>query len=268
MDFQHLNYKNSLVSFRRFGLGPKLVFCFHGYGEDASSFEFMGKYAGEQFSFYAIDLPFHGQTVWKDGLSFTVNDLRQIIEKLLDKNNQRLSLLGFSLGGRIALSLYEAIPGQIEKLILLASDGLKINFWYWLATQTWFGKKLFAFTMDHPGWFFGLLKILNQLHWVNARVYKFVNYYIGDKEARIILYNRWISLRKIKPGIKQIKSFIKKIKTPVRLVYGKHDRIILPSVGKKFRKGIEEQSSITVIPAGHQILNETHVSEILSILLD
>jgi hypothetical protein len=46
------------------------------------------------------------------------------------------------------------MPEQIEKLVLLAPDGLKVNFWYWLATQTWLGKNSFCFTMKHPGWFF------------------------------------------------------------------------------------------------------------------
>jgi pimeloyl-ACP methyl ester carboxylesterase len=269
-----INYKSSQISYRQFGSGPKVVLCFHGYGEEAVTFEFLGKFAAEQFAFYAIDLPFHGQTIWNDGTGFTTYDLQRIIEKILVQNNgqpvtsnQQLTLLGFSLGGRIALSLYQAMPEQIEKLLLLAPDGLKVNFWYWLATQTWLGKNLFAFTMKYPGWFFVLLKALNKLRFVNASIFKFVSYYIDDKEARMLLYNRWITLRKIKSGITQIKSFIKRYKTPVRLVYGKHDRIILSSVGEKFRKGIEEQCSITEIHSGHQVLHEKHVLEILPILL-
>ena len=269
-----LNYKNSEISYCRFGSGLKPVLCFHGYGEEASSFEFLGNNTGEEFSFYAVDLPFHGKTQWNESLPLTNIDLLQIIEELLVENNHKLQttnhklvLLGFSLGGRIALSLYQAIPERIEKLVLLAPDGLKVNFWYWLATQTWLGKNLFAFTMKHPSWFFGFLNILNKLRLVNASVYKFVSYYIDDKEARMLLYNRWITLRKIKPGITQIKSFIQRYKTPVRLVYGKHDRIILASVGEKFRKGIEEQCSITIIHSGHQVLHEKHITEILPILL-
>ena len=123
------------------------------------------------------------------------------------------------------------MPARIEKIVLLAPDGLKVNFWYWLATQTWIGNKLFAFTMKHPGWFFGFLKVLNKLKLVNASIFKFVNYYIGDKEVRRLLYERWTTLRKIKPNLKQIKSLLRSNKTPVRLVYGKHDRIILAGQG-------------------------------------
>ncbi len=150
---------------------------------------------------------------------------------------------------------------------MLAPDGLKMNFWYWLSTQTWLGNKFFAFTLKHPGWFFGFLKILNKLKLVNASIFKFVNYYIGDKEVRRLLYARWTTLRKLKPRLKKIKSLINNNNTSVRLVYGMHDRIILSSVGEKFRKGIEDHCTLTVVHSGHQVLHEKHVQEILPALL-
>jgi pimeloyl-ACP methyl ester carboxylesterase len=268
------NYKNLTISYYRFGSGPKPVLCFHGFGEEASTFAFLAKYAGNQFTFYSIDLPFHGKTKWKDGLVFTHSDLKQIVEKIVGESNFKfqtsnfkLTLIGFSLGGRIALSLYQAIPEKIEKIILLAPDGLKVNFWYWLATQTGPGNKFFAFTMRKPEWFFGFLRLLNKLKLVNTSIFKFINYYIGDAEVRRLLYTRWTTLRKLKPDISQIKNHINKNKTPVRLLYGKHDRIILSSVGEKFKKRIEEHCTITVIHSGHQVLHEKHVEEILPALL-
>jgi pimeloyl-ACP methyl ester carboxylesterase len=51
------------------------------------------------------------------------------------------------------------------------------------------------------------------------------------------------------------------------LVYGKHDRIILSSVGEKFRKGIEGQCRVTIIPSGHQVLHEKHAEDIVAALL-
>lgn len=270
MEYKQLIYRNSTISYYRFGSGPKAVVCFHGYGEEASAFEFLEKYAGNQFTFLAIDLPFHGKTEWKDGMTFTPNDLHQVVERIVEQgninhptSNSKFSLVGFSLGGRIALSLYQYIPERIEKLVLLAPDGLKINFWYWLATQTWLGNKFFKLTMNKPGWFLGFLKLLNKLKLVNTSIFKFVNYYIGDAEVRRLLYARWTTLRKIKPDISIIKKNILENKTLVRLVYGKHDRIILSSVGEKFRNRIEEHCTISVINAGHQVLHEKHVEEIL-----
>lgn len=274
MEPLELRYKNSTIAYYRFGSGPKLAICFHGFGEDAVIFGFLGKHAGNQYTFIGIDLPFHGKTEWKEDLFFSHKDLIQIVEEILNTKNQqpetrnpKLSLIGFSLGGRIALSLYQAIPEKIEKIILLAPDGLKVNFWYWLATQTWVGNKFFAFTMKKPEWFFGFLILLNKLRLVNASIFKFVNYYIGDAEARQLLYTRWTSLRKLKPNLTRIKTLIRSTKTTVRLIYGKHDRIMHSSVGEKFKKGIEEQCTLSVIHSGHQVLHEKHVEEILPALL-
>lgn len=267
MELLRFNYKKSVISYYRFGTGPRTVICFHGYGENASIFEFLSKYAGNQFTFYCLDLPFHGKTEWNDELVFTTKDLITIVEDVIGGGSQKLSILGFSLGGRIALSLYQAIPGRVERLVLLAPDGLKVNFWYWLSTQTWLGNKFFAFTMKHPGWFFGFIKLLNKVRMINASIFKFVTYYVNDEKARHLLFNRWTTLRKLKPNLATIKNEIRNNNTPVRLLYGKHDRIILSTVGERFKAGIEEQCVINIIPSGHQVLHEKHIEEILPALL-
>ncbi len=267
MELKQLTYRNSTIGYYCFGSGLKQAVCFHGYGEDATIFHFLSKYAGNQYTFYSIDLPFHGRTEWNEGLNFTRQDLVQIIEKMTEKTEGDLTLIGFSLGGRISLSLFEAIPDKIEKIVLLAPDGLKVNFWYWLATQTWLGNKLFALTMNKPGWFFGLLKVMNLFKLVNASIFKFVNYYIGDAEVRRLLYSRWTSLRKIKPDLPVIKNLIRKNNTTVRLIYGQHDRIIISSTGEQFQKGIEEYCTLSVIHSGHQVLHEKHIKEILPALM-
>lgn len=273
MEHRLLIYKNSKISYYRFGAGARQVVCFHGYGEEARLYNFLEKYAGDQFTFYSIDLPFHGQTKWNEGLNFSHKDLQKIVENILleanekrETGNEKLILMGFSLGGRIALSFYQAQPENVEKLILLAPDGLIVNFWYWFSTQTWIGNNIFSFSMKYPGWFFAFLKLANKLGLVNASVFKFVNYYIGNKEARELLYQRWTSLRKLKPDLQRIKNLIRQQQTPTRLVYGKYDRIILPVRGEKFQKGIEEFCTVTVIASGHQVLHENHVDGILTAL--
>ena len=270
LETRFITYKNSHINWFCFGNGAQPVICFHGYGENGSHFSFLENHTDDQFCFLAIDLPFHGKTEWNEGLNFSWNDLREIIQMILIQINDRpktindkLILLGFSLGGRIVLSLYQAIPTEIAKIVLLAPDGLKTNFWYWLSTQTWLGNKLFYFTMRHPGWFFGFLKTLKRSGFVNASVFKFVKYYIDNKEVRYELYDRWTGLRRLKPDLSRIRALIAHYKTPVRLVYGRHDRIILSVVGEKFRKGIEEHCTVSIIESGHQVLHEKHAKDIM-----
>lgn len=275
-----LSYKNSAINYHCFGSGTEVAICFHGYGEDGTLFAFLEQYAGRDFTFYAIDLPFHGQTVWKEGLLFTHSDIQQIIQHILEQNDPRraqaanadtgwrYSVVGFSLGGRIALSLYQANPQDIKKMVLIAPDGLRVNPWYWFATQTSAGNRIFAFSMKNPGWFLGFLKMVNRLGFVNASVFKFVNYYIGKAEARRLLYQRWITLRKLKPNLGRIKQEIREYRTATRLLYGKYDRIILPTRGEAFKEGIEDFCTLTIIESGHQVVHPNHAEPIVSALLD
>ncbi len=263
-------FQDSQISYYRYGSGPGVVICFHGYGENGSLFSFFEDPVGKQYSFYAIDLPFHGLSSWSNALPFTESDLSDIVLEILQRHchssESQLTLMGFSLGGRVALSYYQTNPVVVKKMILLAPDGLKRNFWYALATQTRPGNRLFAYSMKKPAWFFALLKGLNKMGLVNASIFKFVNYYIGNENARRSLYQRWTGLRKLKPDIAAIKALIRQHQTPVRLVYGRYDRIIIPARGEKFRKGIEQHCTIRVINSGHQVVHANHLEQLLPIL--
>ena len=269
MKQQVITYGSSSIHFTVEGQGEKTMVCLHGYGESAKNFEFLQHNADNlSFTIIAIDLPFHGQTEWREKEPLYADDLNSIIESIIQvtsgSNHIPYMLTGFSLGGRLALSCYQSAPERIEKLVLIAPDGLKVNGWYWFATQTWAGNQLFALTMKKPYWFFGLLKLMKKLNLVNHSIFKFVNHYISDDSVRHSLYLRWTQLRKLKPDLSLIKKQICEHHTPVRLLYGKHDRIIVTSVGHKFRAGIESCCTLLEINCGHQVLHEKHSKEILN----
>ncbi len=259
-----------MISYYQFGQGTKTVVCFHGYEQEGKNYQFLEKYAGNEYTFYALDLPFHGQTEWNEGLLFDITMLQTIVKEIINKGDiepqtptNKIILIGFSLGARMALHLYQHMANRVERIVLLAPDGLKVNFWYWLATQTWLGNKFFALTMKHPSWFLGLLQVLHRFKLMNSSIFKFTNYHISDVVARKKLFNRWTALRKIKPNLIDIKEKISGGNTFVGLVYGSHDRIILSSIGEKFRKGIEDKCKLTIINSGHQLLHQKYADIII-----
>jgi pimeloyl-ACP methyl ester carboxylesterase len=256
------------IHYYKWGTGDKLLICFHGYGESADSFSILQAPLANEFTILAIDLPFHGQTDWKETL-FTVEDLLAFIEEITagtPAHQQEWWLMGYSMGGRIALSLLEKAPERVCKLVLLAPDGLIVNPWYWLATQTSPGRALFKWTMYHPGWFFFVLRTGNTLKLVNPSVYKFVAKYIGRPQIREVLYKRWTGLRPFRPRIAAVKSIIRRQQLPVRILYGRFDRIIRVERGEQFRKGIEPWCQLTILPAGHQLLHINHLDTLVSLL--
>jgi pimeloyl-ACP methyl ester carboxylesterase len=274
--------RNSRIHYRHWGTGPRLVFAFHGYGESAAAFSFLGEAIGDDFTLVAIDLPLHGQTEWNDGLFFDPRDLLfvlQGIEAVLSTPQEAPAdplsplvrylpgwrLLGYSMGGRIALQLLQDSPQLADKLVLLAPDGLKQNPWYWMATQTRAGNILFRATMRRPGWFFLLLRLGHALQWVNPSVYKFTVQYINDDRVRQELYTRWTTMRGFRPRLAIIAAIIRERQLPVRLVYGSYDRIIRWESAEKFRKrGIAATCRLTLLPTGHQLLRPQYLGILLS----
>lgn len=265
-----ITYNQSKIAYQLGGQGHHFLLCFHGYGENASSFGFLEKYLGDHFKILAIDLPFHGETDWMEA-DLDLSGWNQAVESVLNacgyQAGNNLSLMGYSLGGRVVLQYYQDHPNRINKILLLAPDGLKVNFWYWLSTQTILGNRLFKFTMRHPGIFLYFLRGLNRFKLINSSIYKFVHYYIGNPQVRIDLYRRWTTLRKIKPDLKRIAVQVKKESIPVILVYGRHDRIILPNRGYRFQEAVGPTCSLHIIESGHQVLHEKHISALLPLLL-
>lgn len=265
-----LPYRSSSFEFIRFGHGPQVAVCFHGYGEQGASFAFLEKHLGASYTFIAINLPHHGHTQWKEPALFTVQQLLQVMEAIFRQQGvaaERFTLLGYSMGGRVALTVANAVPDRVSRLCLVAPDGMKMNFWYWLSTQTKAGNGLFRFTMKHPGWFTGLIKGAHRLRLVNTSIGKFLDYYIGDPVVRQELYDRWTCMRKFTPDLQQLQKDIRKYQIPVRLLYGKYDRIIVAARAEPFVRGAGAHCSIKVLAAGHQLLQERYAAAIGEMLL-
>lgn len=261
---ENIIYKNSKISYQVFGNGSKLLFCFHGYGETAKSFIFLEPLLGKDFTMVALNLPYHGETEWNEGLLFTSSDLMNIISLICTDAQSQIYLLGYSMGGRLALQLLQDIPKKIESVVLVAPDGLHKNFWYSFATQTLLGNKLFALTMKHPGWLFALVNVAAKLKMLNSAVIKIAHYYLDDANERTLLYKRWTTMRKFNPNLYLVKFVIKENKMPVRFLFGKFDRIIL-SKRSNFFKGDMANIQVHVIEAGHQLMKEKYAAQIAAL---
>ncbi len=270
---------SSRISYSVWGTGRKLLLCFHGYGESASSFSLLADRLGSEFTILAPDLPFHGGTTWNEGLYFDPSLLPGLIDKMLasfltdpspraalSPQTDRWWVLGYSMGGRVALGLLERSPEKIANLLLLAPDGLKMNPWYFLATQTRTGNRVFRRIMKRPGPILGLLKIAGAAKWINPAVYKFMLRYIEDDRVRDELYKRWTVMRGFKPRLTAIRSIILERHIPVNLVYGSHDRIIRYQRGERFRKGIEPWCQLQILDTGHALLQTKFLDTIVGLL--
>jgi pimeloyl-ACP methyl ester carboxylesterase len=256
-----IQYKRSRIHYRVSGSGPRVTVCLHGFGEFARTFDPLSA-ALPDYTLVAIDLPWHGETVWQEGLDMELADLMQIIRDIPQVGNVRFGLMGYSMGGRICLSLFEAFPAQVDFLLLIAPDGLKINPWYRFATQTRVGNQVFRSVMERPGGFVKLMRAGKRVGLFNESIMKFVRIYVDDERMRDTVYRVWTTMRRFQPRLPQVKALIRENQVRVYLLFGRYDRIIQPSLGKPFVDGLEGFATMQVLDVGHQLLHPRNVEAI------
>ncbi len=101
------------------GSGPDLVLL-HGWGLNLRVWDGLVKELSDRFRVIAIDLPGHGRSGWSAG-GGTPAEQAWLIHSTLASVSNRYSLLGWSMGGQIALDLAAAMPTQIHRLLLVAA---------------------------------------------------------------------------------------------------------------------------------------------------
>jgi pimeloyl-[acyl-carrier protein] methyl ester esterase len=97
------------------GAGPDIVLL-HGWAMNLRVFDAFAAELAATHRVTAIDLPGHGRSPWRAGLT-----PEEQADWLLEQMPQRGALLGWSLGGQLALRMAARAPERVSRLILVAS---------------------------------------------------------------------------------------------------------------------------------------------------
>jgi 2-succinyl-6-hydroxy-2,4-cyclohexadiene-1-carboxylate synthase len=100
-------------------MAPALVLL-HGFTHTGASWDPVVSALGERYLALAPDIRGHGRACDRRPVS-----LEAVIDDLAAAAPERFTLAGYSMGGRIALHAALALPGRIERLVLIgASPGI------------------------------------------------------------------------------------------------------------------------------------------------
>lgn len=105
-----------------------LILFLHGFMGDRQEFNEVISLLSDQFCYLTVDLPGHGTTRVMGGEEcYTMSNTAHALIHLLDQLDvQNCFLVGYSMGGRLALYLTLYFPQRFSKIILeSASPGLK-----------------------------------------------------------------------------------------------------------------------------------------------
>jgi pimeloyl-ACP methyl ester carboxylesterase len=199
------------------GEGKKILFAFHGFGQNPNVFECLRPLLPE-YTIYSFDL-----------LSFGKEPSKQTCISLINEfcNNQAIntfSVLSFSIGSKMALSLVEYFSERIEKLILIAPDGFKKNYWYQFATS-YLGKKVFWQFIKNPVFFLKIAQFLSKFKILDKHLLRIAQSYTDSPPKRFLVWRTWLSQKYLFPNHKALHKVYQKNEICTQIFTAAKDKI-------------------------------------------
>lgn len=264
---QYIAAGTEKLHYLEWGSGKKLLLAFHGYGNNAWVFLPFVKYLTGEYTILSFDLPYHGNSKWTENVLFKKQDLMLIVKALMKKYKvNKFSLLGYSMGGRVCVSVIEHMPESIDKVVLMATDGLEVNWLYYFSTRTFVGKRLFRNVLGNPARYFKILDWLKEKNRLEPTRHKFAMYYLQSAESRKLLLQVWPGMSDLVPKPAKIKRIIKQNRIPVTIFMGLYDRIMPPRLAEKFSIGLDTVK-VYVLERGHRVFDSDNARQIAEHLL-
>ena len=115
------------LNYKTLGSGKPLVIL-HGLLGSLDNWVTVSKYLSKSYKIYIIDLPNHGKSYHSQVFSY--EDMSNDLDSFFNKNGlTNFSLLGHSMGGKLALKYTDMFEDKIDKLIIvdIANKSYGIN---------------------------------------------------------------------------------------------------------------------------------------------
>lgn len=249
-----ISVSNAIYNCKVLGNGAKSLIAFHGFGQDGYVFFSLAK-SQLSYTVYSIDLPFHGSTEIQDvNAHISAENIQECIRILLVKTGiKSFSIIGFSIGANFVFPVIEAFAYSIENIWLLAPDGIKISFWYNLATKNKITRSVFRYLMHNPQILIQTHKLLKSIKLIDPAMEKLVLNSINSAEKREQVFNTWNYLKNLKWNADKLSKILVANSLQLIIVLGESDTIISK---RKIERGIENVKNIKLVllQCGHHNL--------------
>jgi len=252
-------YRGITIEYVVYGSGTETVLCLHGFGREAEDFEVFLPLMKSSQRIVAINLLAHGNSVFpKERISrqpLSKTEWCELIAALLQSlQTKRFHLIGYSMGGRLAMVLAEQMADKILSMVLLAPDGLKVNLIYRFVSETKFGRVLYRSIIQNVNWLFGLVDLLSTLRLLDRKIHRFVHLQLETKEKRQLVYDAWLIHRKLFPTLSAVARTIESNGIPFSLLFGRYDKIIPARHGHRLLKHFNTPKKAVLLDLGHRLL--------------
>ena len=246
------------------GQGPDLVLL-HGWGLNLRVWDGLASLLEKSFRLITVDLPGHGRSEWNPKARTPAEQAWQVHATLASLSD-RYSLLGWSLGGQIALDLAAAMPGSVERLVLVATTprfaaspdwphGMPVTALERMATQlkTNYKRTVSDFIELQVRGSTSAEKVLADLH---ASLFQH-----GEAHPKALV----AGLATLESS--DLRPMLSLVRAPTLVVAGQYDRVTLPAASRALAEALPDARYIEIRRAAHAPFL-SHTTEFATLITD
>jgi pimeloyl-ACP methyl ester carboxylesterase len=232
-----------LINYSIAGNGKKEILMLHGWGDDSSTFNLLSQQLSKTYKVIRLDLPGFGASQPPNSV-WSLDDYAQFIAQFLNKikTSSLFCVIGHSNGGSLAIKTLATQRIKVERMVLIASAGIRTPHSPKNITLKVIAKTGKAVTFWLPS---------HQQKQLQKKFY-------GSIGSDMLVAPHLIETFK-KTVKEDIKQYAKKIKIPTLLIYGDKDKATPVRFGDQFSQLIIGSKLIVVSDAGHFVHHDQAV---------
>ncbi|MBM7645731.1 pimeloyl-ACP methyl ester carboxylesterase [Scopulibacillus daqui] len=232
---------------------PVLVMV-HGYLSSTFSFRTLIPYLKDKYQIYALDLPGFGQSEKSMTFVYSLENYAKLVIAFIDTMNiKKAVLIGHSMGGQICLNAAKKSPRLISKVVCLSASGYMgkvkrtIRFASYIPFISYYIKRYFE-KKD------AMKVFLDVVHNRDLIDESMKEGYLKPMRD-INFYRSLLRLARHREG-DMYSSEIKQIRQPVLLLWGKEDKVVPVSIGKRLNADLPASELRIYENTGHLLPEE------------
>ncbi len=201
-----------------------------------------------------------GERGWGGGQAIPPGLWGVIARRIADREGAAagpMDLLGYSIGGRVAMAALVASPSTWGRVVLLAPDGLRKAPLYGLTVHTQVGRWIWR-VLDRRAE--RVLRVWDRLHrWglIPKHLHGFAHFHLDRAEMRRMVWRGWRAHRDCWAREAEVAAAMRDHGAPVDLCFGAHDQVIPVRNGRglawRLRRMGAKGVRFHVLPAGHNM---------------
>lgn len=262
------------LHYYRFGTGPKVMLCFHGYGMHGRQFTVLTEKLGNEYTFYGFDLFFHSRTKLKNQSLGHIKEpinKQEFAELINDfcahESIDRFSVIAYSMGTHYASVLTELMAPKIDHLFMLAPSFLRVFLAFKLLAKNRIANKTFYRIFMSNKAIKIALKIGNKLKLIEDKNYRILCSEMAEPEMRFAFYANVTYLRYLETDQAEFATILNESQVKCHFIFGDRDRVYHSRLADNLMKNLK-RSTKTILDEDHDMVNSKLAEKIQQLIYD